>query len=324
MKTKIILSLVAGIVFVSLFVITNNPEKFSSIKNFLASVFFVESIHISDLRDRYQNYQTDNKKIKILIVPGHDNDSFGTIYKGMKEADIAADLGEKLFKKLSSKEEFRVILARNRQEYNPVIQNFMNENKEEIVSFMTNQRKLMASYVESGEIKSNNIVSHNPAIAPTALKLYGINKWANENDIDVVINIHFNDYSGRTGKETRYRGFSIYVPERQYSNSKASRSIGEFVSDELEKVIPKSNLPIEKDGVIDEQELIAIGSNNSLDGASVLIEYGYIYENPITDKIKRDERLELFAKQTENGIINFFNSRDSLPKIFSSSETTKK
>ena len=56
-----------------------------------------------------------------------------------------------------------------------------------------------------------------------ALRLYGFNKWANENKIDAIIHIHFNDYP-RPTKWTigKYKGFVIYIPDGQFANSKES------------------------------------------------------------------------------------------------------
>lgn len=67
-------------------------------------------------------------------------------------------------------------------------------------------------------------------------------------------------------------------------------------------------MPKETDGIIEEQELIAIGSYNTLDAPSMLIEYGYIYEPQFADKNVRDSTFRDLAFQTYLGIQDFFGS----------------
>ena len=131
----------------------------------------------------------------------------------------------------------------------------------------------------------NNQVEHNFATVDTALKLYAINKWANENNIEIVFHIHFNDYPGRKFNQIgEYTGFSIYVPEYQLPNHRASSKLAESLKNQLEKYFTKSDLPAESSALIEDQELIAVGSNASRDGVSVLVEYGYIYEPPFRNE----------------------------------------
>ena len=68
----------------------------------------------------------------------------------------------------------------------------------------------MNQYVESRQVERVVHTIRNIAPDEMGVRLYGINKWANENDIDIVIHVHFNDYPGRprTGSG-KYSGFSI-------------------------------------------------------------------------------------------------------------------
>ena len=64
--------------------------------------------------------------------------------------------------------------------------------------------------------------------------------------------------------------------------------------------------------MIEDQELIAIGSNASRDGISVLTEYGYIYEPQFANKETRSVALKEAAYQTYLGIKKFFDE-NTLP-----------
>ena len=70
-----------------------------------------------------------------------------------------------------------------------------------------------------------------------------------------------------------------------------------------------SDLPIESEGIIEDQDLIAIGSFNSVNAASLLIEYGYIYEPQLTDPTMRELATQDLAFQTYLGLQDFFDPR---------------
>lgn len=104
----------------------------------------------------------------------------------------------------------------------------------------------------------------------------------------------------------QYGGFALYIPETQYSNSKASRAVAEAIFAEFSSLYKKSNLPKEDAGIVPDQSLIAIGAYNTLDAASVLIEYAYIYETPLRTQSGRKEAIVRFAEATFRGVDGFF------------------
>ncbi|MBI2097542.1 MAG: hypothetical protein HYT46_01215, partial [Candidatus Vogelbacteria bacterium] len=105
-----------------------------------------------------------------------------------------------------------------------------------------------------------------------------------------------------------YRGFSIYVPEQQLPAHRLSRDLAESIKSRLLLESPVSNFPKEDAGVIEDQELIAVGAQGSRDSASLLIEYGYIYETRFTDPARRAAVLDRLAFRTVEGIRNYFAS----------------
>lgn len=284
----------------------------------MAGVFFIDSTTPEKIRADYVKAKAGIKqqdKIKILLVPGHDNDYWGTEFRRTKEADLNLNVAKELAKKLSEEKEFEVILARDDNGYTKIFLDYFEKEKAGILAFQKSQKMIMDSLVDDGQIQTNtkNQVIHNKAPNDTAFKLYGINKWANENGVDLVLHIHFNDDPIRKyGKKGEYSGFSIYVPESQYSNAKASMAVARNVFNQLEKFFPVSDLPKEKDGIIEDQTLIAIGSNNTLDPAVMLIEYGYIYEPQFTNTEVRTLAIKELSLQTYNGIKNFFEETEVL------------
>jgi Putative peptidoglycan binding domain/N-acetylmuramoyl-L-alanine amidase len=157
----------------------------------------------------------------------------------------------------------------------------------------------MAKLVRSDDIVDRSFeVAHNRAPDDVAYRLYGITKWANENDYDLVIHLHLNDNPGAEFQS----GYAVYIPDVQFGNAAASRPLGEKIMNEFERYNTSSTLPIETYGLVEDQDLIALGAFNTADFASVLIEYAYIYESKIRYAGARDSVLTDMAWQTYRGV----------------------
>lgn len=282
-----------------------------------ASVFFIESSKPEVLKQMVARADISERKLRILIVPGHDSEFFGTQYKNIKEADMTLPLGIELARLLSQDDKFDIMLSRDRNGYTPELEYYFREKKQEILDFVAAKKKIMNDLESVGKVSLKaDGVYHNDAPSPVVVRLYGINKWANENSIDLVIHVHFNDYPRRKrASPGDYSGFSIYVPEHQFSNARSSKAIADAISEQLKTYYPPSNLPKEGwgEGVVEDQELIAIGAFNTLDPASILVEYGYIYEPQFLDPTIRRKIIEDLATQTYIGVHNFFGS--SMPSL---------
>lgn len=291
-------------------------------QDFVAGTFFKQSVSHDELRERYEIVLNDDKKelrkrrrqglsnepIKVLIVPGHDDKSIGAAFGDIKEVDLNRKLSKELFNFLDGEEGFSVKLASDENGYDKELLKYFDKEEIEIRYFKDEYKQKMNKLVQAGKVDFNVGVFHNSAPDDVVFKLYGINKWVNDNKYDIVIHVHFNDYPGRkSGQFGKYSGYSIYVPEKQFSNARASKEFANFLFKQLGNVIPVSDLPGEADGVIEDQELIAIGSYNTVDAVSVLVEYGYIYESVYTQPDVREAMLKELAFQTYQGIKNFFN-----------------
>ena len=307
------LYLLLGVLFI-LLLLSASSERISfsfvneKIKQF-ASVFFVDSTTKVELKDKY-SYANLNKfedRVKILIVPGHDKKVFGTGFRGVKEFDVNIELTKYLADFLKTNKSFDVVLAQDRNGYNEALVAYFENERENIKKFRDEQKVETTRMVLEGLIDFKRGLEHNRAPSEAALKLYGINKWSNENDIDIVIHAHFNDEPTRSWNNAgKYSGFAIYIPEQQFSNAKASKALAEHVFEALASRLSPSDMPLENDGLVEDQELIAIGAYNSLDAAVLFIEYSYIYEPQIYKENVRPMALKEAAFQTYSGIQNFF------------------
>ena len=274
----------------------------------LIRIVFPPTITPEDLHERYRD-----GKIKILLVPGHDNKNSGAEFRGLKEADLNLEVAKNLFELLTADKHFEVIAARDfvSGNYLRELASYFVSEERAIKAFREESQAVMDALItaEIAQDKSNQ--NHGFAKEDVALQLYGLNKWANENDIDIVIHFHFNDYPRpRRNLPGEYTGFAVYVPESQYPNALASIDFARTIFNQLQKHLPVSNLPFEKQGVIEDQELIAVGANASREGVSLLIEYGYIYEGRFVNAEVREAVLKELAFLTYEGIKKYFENEN--------------
>lgn len=250
------------------------------------------------------------KKIRILIVPGHEPDFGGTEYGDITERDLNVEVAENLISFLNRDPRYEIFTTRNKLAWSPEFANYFKTGWNDIKEWQKANRAEFNNLVKLGiATPAPPIVYHNRANPSVALRLHGINKWGNENNIDIAIHIHFNDYPRKKPLARvpgKYTGFAIYVPEQDYLNSPTTKAIANTVYKRLGKYNPVSNIKGERDGIVEEPDLIAIGSNNSVNAASMLIEYAYIYEPQLNDPAVRPLYLKELAYETYLGLMDFF------------------
>lgn len=292
---------------VVLFFFLNTDYIVSGFKN-AASVFskiFEEKISPEDLLQKYEK-----ERIKILIIPGHDNVSIGAQFKNLKETDLALALTQNLIDFFGRDAKFEVFTTRDKNgEYEKWFSDYLIKNQAAIKTFRDYFKSVLAFLAKRGEFKKEVKIHHLPAADNMSLNLYAINKWANDNNVDIVLHVHFNDYDypARTaGQPGKYSGFAIYVPEKQLPNYRTSLALANSVKERLEKYFSKSNFSKETNTIIEDQQLIAVGSNASRKGASFLIEYGYIYETQFLYPEARAIIFKNMAEQTYLGVKGYF------------------
>lgn len=285
-----------------------------------AAVFFVPSITIAQIQNDYRGMQIADpitgspqsgtaKKVKILIVPGHQPETGGTEFRGILERDIVVDIADSLAALLAQNPHYEVFIARTKTAWNPILQSYFDANTLEIETFTLSLKAQMKNYLADGSIlPAVDQVYHNSTKTKAALQLYGINKWAGENGFAITLHLHLNDDDQHRARVAgKYSGFAVYVPDPQYSNAEASRAIGEALAARLNVYHATSTLPKEDVGVVPDQQLIAVGSYNSASAAALLIEYGYIYEPQFQKTSVRQVAIADYAYATYLGLQDFFN-----------------
>ncbi len=262
-----------------------------------------------------QKYALDagkgKSKIRILVVPGHEPGFGGAEYGSMKERDMTLDLAEELGTFLTANDKYEVVITRDEKAWNPVFRDYFKKQWDAIIQWKKAHTQESLQKVATTVALSPPKVYHNSAPDDVAYRLYGMTKWSNENAIDIAVHIHFNDYPGHGKAIGKYSGFAIYVPEKQYANSTTTRAVAKSIFRRLGRYNPVSDFPGESEGIVDERELIAIGANDTADAASLLIEYGYIYEQQFTQPESYTMAIKDLAFQTYLGLEDFFNPKGS-------------
>jgi N-acetylmuramoyl-L-alanine amidase len=246
----------------------------------------------------------------------------GAIYRSVREADLNIQLAYELLDFFNQDEKFQPFITRDRAgNYEAWFSEYYEKQQVEVRTFRDYLKKVISFLKREGSFKTERQVYHNPAADNVSLKLYAINKLANDYNLDIVLHIHFNDYPKRSHNiPGEYTGFAIYIPEKQLPNYRTSLALAESIKSRLEKYFIESNFPGEINTIVEDQELIAIGSNASREGASLLVEYGYIYEWQFVNSDPRSAIMKELAAQTYWGIKDYFATKSEV--AVATAETT--
>ena len=246
----------------------------------------------------------------ILVVPGHDTTTGGASFKNIYERDLVVEVADDIASLFAQDPKYKIIVARDKQVWNPILANYFTDNHQAILDFKNTHQAAYKLLVASGQEKViPNPAPHTLATKETSLELYGINKWANESKVNLIIHLHFNNSTRRNVKLPGPRsGFDMFIPEKQSINAVTSRTIAQDIYNELrKKFLPEA--PGYYHSLFEDQTLIALGASNTLTKPAILIEYAYIYEKIIqTTEAKRKQTLEQMAEQTVAGIQDYVSS----------------
>jgi len=326
-KSKIERVTIAGFVFFISFLLL--PSSIDN--NFLPEEAVAGEVRQMTLKEKRNSYFSGdnvifrtNKNIKILIVPGHDDKYSGAEFEGVREVDLNRELAKYLYERLQKEAGISVAITSDQGGYTKIFDTFFKNKEKEIQIFKEDALKVFNKRIQEGSIKFEEKIFHNTAPLEMATKLYGINLWANENNFDLVIHIHFNDYPGRyRDLSPKYNGFAVYIPDKQFKNYPASKEFAEKIFNRVSKISAISNLKEESIGIVEDQELIAIGTKDSLNSAALLIEYGYVYEPQFTHPDVRATALEELADQTYTGIKDYFGEKIIASEKYNHTEDLK-
>jgi hypothetical protein len=247
-------------VFILLALILGKLLSPGGLEQFISRLFWPRQDYLAQL---YQ-YKAPHS-YRVLIVPGHSNSESGAQYNGLVESNLNIELAYNLAFLLESDPDFSALVSRKPNgQLSNWLSYYIEQEDAYITSFRNVSRRRFQESIARGEVEDRSTPYHNFASTKAAYELYALNHFANANDIEAVIHLHFNDDGERRpNKPGKYKGFTIYVPERQLPNAKESIALGIILRDKIALFFPTSSMPFEKGGFVEDQELIAIGSNAS-------------------------------------------------------------
>ncbi len=303
-KYKILLSLAILFFCIIVFVFLGYFLKNKDVKKIDLSEIKIATAAVSDTT---VSMPEQTKTFNILIIPGHDVKDGGSNYKNIYERDLAAAIGKKIAEILNKESGYKIIVSRDNNSWNPVLSNYFQDNRQEIIDWKNKCQSDDRALMSSGKKKYVPDMGLHSTVTPDmSVKLYGTNKWANDNNIDLVLNLHFNDEQRpNMSAPGDLKGFNIFIPESQMKNSLASRVAAEDVFNELKKIEPPEN------NLLEDQSLIALGASGTLNAPSMLIEYAYIYEKGLRADAEREGTISQMAEQTAIGVKNYVKSLDN-------------
>lgn len=269
---------------------------------------FPETISPDELKAEYAAAQAGGDKVRILIVPGHEPGYGGAQFGGFYERELAVALSNALAEKLRADPNLEVLVARGNDGWNRDFSAYFDRSMKSIEKFVSSAKKTFTKLVKRGKVEEKTEeVAHNAAPNDVALRLYGITKWSNDHDVDLMIHVHLNDEASHAENVPgNQSGFAIYVPDGQYGNARASKAVAEDILPRLKALNNVSTMPLEDAGIVEDQELIALGAYNTSEVPSLLIEYGYLYEGKFQHPEVVPAVLDDLAYATSRGVEDFF------------------
>lgn len=263
---------------------------------------------VTSTEEKLPRPKAENNKIRVFIMPGHEPDFGGSQFKTTIERDINVEISLKLQEYLEFDGKFEVVVGRSKEAWHPELQTYFDEHLNDIKTWRDEQAAIMKDRIADGDIDLvDDPIAHEHVSGDVATRLYGVNKWVGENDFDVAVHVHINDYGGRgKNRAGEFVGYAIYVPESQYDNAALSKEIAMAVQGRFLRFFSPSNAKRERAGVVEDQQLVALGRYNTAKAPSILIEYAYLYESQLTDKATRELAVDEYAFQTYLGLKDYF------------------
>ena len=294
-------------------------RSFSTIIFLLIGIPLFSYAATPSLSDIYQS----GGPVKILIIPGHDNEFSGAKYRGVTEADMAVDLANKIADTLRTDPRLMVTVSRTKDGYLPELQNYFDTHQSDVADFIHTKKQETASLIDSGKItNTDNHVPHSNAPDGAVYRLYATNKWINESGFNLVLHVHFNDYGSRPfEKPGQFSGYTVYVPDDSLPNAEPSFGIATKLANRLARVW-KPGVEANKannmfpNGIIKDYKLIAMGSYRTLDVPSILLESSFIYEPQVQPDLFQ-KTTDAIARSIGIGLHEYFTNKKSLTRDIS-------
>ena len=123
----------------------------------LASVILSHNFKtVAEIKSHYDDPQ---KKVRILIVPGHEPNYSGAEFNGIKE-DMAVELGQSLQQFLENDPHYQVFITRDMHDWNPIFSNYYKNDWGNIVEWVkASKRNSLVWYLSVQQLELFNSIS---------------------------------------------------------------------------------------------------------------------------------------------------------------------
>lgn len=195
------------VAFASLIIKANNVREES------------ETISYNNL-NKTNNIKLKNNKVKILIDPGHNAATKGSVGWLGYEYYMTLRLAKQLTAILDEDNRFEYLLSREGDYYSRPIKEYMTNNYE----------KLLGIY--DIKIKHNSIIVENLTRYQT-IELYAIRNYAIDNNFDLLLSLHF-DYMPYTNRRAKTEGFHVIVSPYN-GEFNASMQVASKISEKMQE-----------------------------------------------------------------------------------------
>ena len=92
------------------------------------AVFLAASITSAHIQNKYQSA----KRVRVLIVPGHQPYTGGTAFGSVQERDVVVDISDALAQLIAQNPRYEVMVARTKTAWNPILQTYFDTHVLEI------------------------------------------------------------------------------------------------------------------------------------------------------------------------------------------------
>ncbi|KYK24502.1 hypothetical protein AYK26_06685 [Euryarchaeota archaeon SM23-78] len=254
--------------------------------------------------------EVSKRKKTILLNPGHNKDvykqGYGCFIEGIGyEYVLNTQIARKTQKILESAG-LEAIVTRDENKYIPKIEDYKNLNKQALLRKVKDYR----------EQKGNK--NHKMPVNEALIQL-SILKWADINDVDIILNLHINDVIKKYRRKTF--GFAVIISDK-HPSFKQNQALAQSIYDSLDVVFEPSNNKGEsaliKKGKVREyvpgfviNDFLMLGNDMYHPQVlSVLVECGYISQKYGKQglTIAHEQVQDQYALRISEGILEFLKS----------------
>ena len=170
--------------------------------------------------DKINNAEIENRKVRILIDPGHNAATKGAMGALGYEYYMTLRVARELAKILSEDDRFEYFLSRDGAYYSRPIKEYMTNNYEKLLGIYNTRLE--------NQDRNGNLTRYQ------TLELYAIRHYAIDNNFDLLLSLHF-DYMPYISRRSKTSGFHVIVSpyNREFT---ASMQVAHKISQRMQEI----------------------------------------------------------------------------------------